>query len=71
MTTLAEVAIDAAVAATRRELVATHGAPLGSEGGAPQPFVVAGLGKLGGWLLYTSDAAAQRSSVDLGGRRIL
>ena len=28
-------------------------------------------GQLGGCLLYTSDAAAERSSVDLGGRRIL
>ncbi|MBK7331938.1 MAG: bifunctional [glutamate--ammonia ligase]-adenylyl-L-tyrosine phosphorylase/[glutamate--ammonia-ligase] adenylyltransferase [Betaproteobacteria bacterium] len=54
VTTLAEVAIDAAVAATRRELVATHGEPLGSEGGAPQPFVVAGMGKLGGGELNVS-----------------
>ncbi|MBK6804077.1 MAG: bifunctional [glutamate--ammonia ligase]-adenylyl-L-tyrosine phosphorylase/[glutamate--ammonia-ligase] adenylyltransferase [Betaproteobacteria bacterium] len=54
VTTLAEVAIDAAVAATRRELVATHGEPLGSEGGAPQPFVVVGMGKLGGGELNVS-----------------
>ena len=29
------------------------------------------LGALGGCLLYTSDAADERSSVDLGGRRII
>ena len=39
--------------------------------------VVWGLGVLGWWggrtscLLYTSDAADERSSVDLGGRRII
>ena len=33
--------------------------------------VVARLGQLGGCLLYTSDAADERSSVDLGGRRII
>ena len=29
------------------------------------------LGKINGCLLYTSDAADERSSVDLGGRRII
>ena len=29
------------------------------------------MGDLGGCLLYTSDAADERSSVDLGGRRII
>ena len=30
-----------------------------------------GVGTVAGCLLYTSDAADERSSVDLGGRRIL
>jgi len=54
VTTLAEVAIDAAVAATRRELVAVHGEPLGADSGAPQPLVVVGMGKLGGGELNVS-----------------
>ena len=32
---------------------------------------VGSIGRYGGCLLYTSDAAAERSSVDLGGRRII
>ena len=34
---------------------------------APSPL----LGRFSGCLLYTSDAADERSSVDLGGRRII
>ena len=33
--------------------------------------MINGLGVLGCCLLYTSDAADERSSVDLGGRRII
>ena len=38
-----------------------------------EPYPVHGLvgGEVHGCLLYTSDAADERSSVDLGGRRIL
>lgn len=54
VTTLAEVAIDAAAAVARRDLVARHGEPLGEESGAPQPFVVVGMGKLGGAELNVS-----------------
>ena len=49
--------------------------------GGPTPGVPAGahdprgprrdLGELRGCLLYTSDAADERSSVDLGGRRLI
>ncbi|MEO8487000.1 MAG: bifunctional glutamine synthetase adenylyltransferase/deadenyltransferase, partial [Betaproteobacteria bacterium] len=59
VTTLAEVAIDAAVTSSRRDLVATHGEPIGEDSGAPQPFVVVGMGKLGGSELNVS------SDVDL------
>ena len=43
---------------------------------ATEPFVALGLGLVAGeqlvaCLLYTSDAADERSSVDLGGRRII
>jgi glutamate-ammonia-ligase adenylyltransferase len=54
VTTLAEVAIDAASAVVRHELVARHGEPIGEESGAPQPFVVVGMGKLGGSELNVS-----------------
>ena len=37
---------------------------------ANTPFLQAAL-NIGGCLLYTSDAADERSSVDLGGRRII
>ena len=37
----------------------------------PGHLVHLGLDQLGGCLLYTSDAADERSSVDLGGRRII
>ena len=59
VTTLAEVAIAAAVTVGRRELVAAHGEPLGEDGGTPQPFVVVAMGKLGGAELNVS------SDVDL------
>ena len=59
VTTLAEVAIDAAVTVGRRELVAIHGEPVGADGGEPQPFVVVAMGKLGGAELNVS------SDVDL------
>ena len=59
VTTLAEVAIDAASAAARRDLVAQHGEPIGAESGEAQPFVVVGMGKLGGGELNVS------SDVDL------
>jgi len=54
VTTLAELAIGAAVAATRRGLVAAHGEPLGTDSGRPQPLVVVGMGKLGGGELNVS-----------------
>ncbi|HET9339598.1 MAG TPA: bifunctional [glutamate--ammonia ligase]-adenylyl-L-tyrosine phosphorylase/[glutamate--ammonia-ligase] adenylyltransferase [Casimicrobiaceae bacterium] len=59
VTTLAEVAIRAAVTVGRRELVAIHGEPIGEDSGEPQPFVVVGMGKLGGAELNVS------SDVDL------
>ena len=34
-------------------------------------LVAHGVGQFGACLLYTSDAADERSSVDLGGRRII
>ena len=36
-----------------------------------KPLPAPGLGKASSCLLYTSDAADERSSVDLGGRRII
>ena len=39
--------------------------------GAGQVPRLAGVSLLPGCLLYTSDAADERSSVDLGGRRII
>ena len=62
VTALAEVAIDAAVGAARRELVATHGEPVGAESGAPQPLVVVGMGKLGGAELNVSSDVDPSSS---------
>ncbi|HEY8244018.1 MAG TPA: bifunctional [glutamate--ammonia ligase]-adenylyl-L-tyrosine phosphorylase/[glutamate--ammonia-ligase] adenylyltransferase [Casimicrobiaceae bacterium] len=59
VTTLAEIAIDAAVTVGRRELVAVHGEPIGGDSGEPQPFVVVAMGKLGGAELNVS------SDVDL------
>ncbi|MFO1284302.1 MAG: bifunctional [glutamate--ammonia ligase]-adenylyl-L-tyrosine phosphorylase/[glutamate--ammonia-ligase] adenylyltransferase [Burkholderiales bacterium] len=54
VTTLAETSVAAAVAAHRAELVSIHGEPIGAESGAPQPFVVVGMGKLGGAELNVS-----------------
>ena len=59
VTTLAEVSVEAAVRVHRAALVAIHGEPVGAESGTPQPFVVAGMGKLGGAELNVS------SDVDL------
>lgn len=54
ITTLAEVAVDAAASVARRDLVLRHGEPIGEESGAPQPLVVVGMGKLGGGELNVS-----------------
>ncbi|HEX8010942.1 MAG TPA: bifunctional [glutamate--ammonia ligase]-adenylyl-L-tyrosine phosphorylase/[glutamate--ammonia-ligase] adenylyltransferase [Casimicrobiaceae bacterium] len=58
-TGLAEVAIRAAVDLHHRLLVATHGEPIGADGGAPQRLIVVAMGKLGGAELNVS------SDVDL------
>ena len=53
-----------------REARRTHGVALGQE--ANRRLDVAAVGDPDqGCLLYTSDAADERSSVDLGGRRII
>jgi [glutamine synthetase] adenylyltransferase / [glutamine synthetase]-adenylyl-L-tyrosine phosphorylase len=54
MTTLADVAIRAAVARHAADLSATHGTPIGHETGAPQSLIVMGMGKLGGGELNVS-----------------
>jgi glutamate-ammonia-ligase adenylyltransferase len=59
VTTLAEVAIDAAVRLHHRALAADFGEPIGAESSAPQSLVVVGMGKLGGAELNVS------SDVDL------
>jgi glutamate-ammonia-ligase adenylyltransferase len=59
VTTLADVAIDAAVRLHHRALVASFGEPVGSESSSPQALVVVGMGKLGGAELNVS------SDVDL------
>ncbi|HEY5862567.1 MAG TPA: bifunctional glutamine synthetase adenylyltransferase/deadenyltransferase, partial [Casimicrobiaceae bacterium] len=59
ITTLAEVAHDAATALHARELAAAHGEPIGDETGTPQRLIVIGMGKLGGGELNVS------SDVDL------
>jgi glutamate-ammonia-ligase adenylyltransferase len=59
ITTLAEVALAAATALHSRALSATHGDPLGEDGGRPQRLIVIGMGKLGGGELNVS------SDVDL------
>jgi glutamate-ammonia-ligase adenylyltransferase len=53
MTTFAELAIQAAVAAHARELAALHGQPIGTDG-TPQDLLVVGMGKLGGAELNVS-----------------
>jgi glutamate-ammonia-ligase adenylyltransferase len=59
VTTLADVAIGEAASLHRRLLVADYGEPRGDESSEPQPFVVVGMGKLGGAELNVS------SDVDL------
>ncbi len=59
VTTLAEMAIDAAVRLHHRALAADFGEPIGAESSAPQALVVVGMGKLGGAELNVS------SDVDL------
>ncbi|MBA3775562.1 MAG: bifunctional [glutamate--ammonia ligase]-adenylyl-L-tyrosine phosphorylase/[glutamate--ammonia-ligase] adenylyltransferase [Betaproteobacteria bacterium] len=54
MTTLADLALGAAVSRHSCELAATHGEPLGSECGDPQQLIVVGMGKLGGAELNVS-----------------
>ncbi|MFO1324558.1 MAG: bifunctional [glutamate--ammonia ligase]-adenylyl-L-tyrosine phosphorylase/[glutamate--ammonia-ligase] adenylyltransferase [Burkholderiales bacterium] len=54
MTTLADVALSAAVARHTADLTAAHGAPIGSETGTPQALIVIGMGKLGGGELNVS-----------------
>jgi [glutamine synthetase] adenylyltransferase / [glutamine synthetase]-adenylyl-L-tyrosine phosphorylase len=53
MTALAELALQAAVAAHARELAADHGMPTSSDG-VPQDLLVVGMGKLGGAELNVS-----------------
>jgi len=59
VTTLADVAIDAAVRLHHRALAADFGEPIGAESSTPQALVVVGMGKLGGAELNVS------SDVDL------
>ena len=54
VTTLAERALDAAVALHTRVLADVHGMPTGDETGAPQQLIVIGMGKLGGGELNVS-----------------
>ena len=56
LTTLAEVALQAAVTMHANELTAAHGAPIGAETGTAQALIVIGMGKLGGGELnFSSD----------------
>ena len=59
VTQLAETALSAAVPFHARQIAAVSGDPVGAESGAPQPFIVIGMGKLGGRELNVS------SDVDL------
>ena len=59
ITTLAEVALDAATSLHAAALAATHGAPIGEDTGTRQRLIVIGMGKLGGGELNVS------SDVDL------
>ena len=54
MSTLAEVALRAAVDLHARLLAGVHGTPVGAESGAPQSLIVIGMGKLGGGELNVS-----------------
>ena len=59
LTTLADVALQAAVAMHADQLNTVHGAPIGAETGTAQALIVIGMGKLGGGELNVS------SDVDL------
>jgi len=54
VTTLAEVAIDAATTLHVRALAEAHGQPIGAESGTVQRLIVIGMGKLGGGELNVS-----------------
>ncbi|MGE5087684.1 MAG: bifunctional [glutamate--ammonia ligase]-adenylyl-L-tyrosine phosphorylase/[glutamate--ammonia-ligase] adenylyltransferase, partial [Candidatus Levyibacteriota bacterium] len=54
MSTLAEVALRAAVDLHARSLADIHGTPIGAETGAAQSLIVIGMGKLGGGELNVS-----------------
>jgi len=54
LTTLADVALQAAVALHANQLNAAHGAPIGAETGTAQALIVIGMGKLGGGELNVS-----------------
>lgn len=54
MTTLADVAIGAAVARHTADLADAHGTPHGLHSGEPQSLIVVGMGKLGGGELNVS-----------------
>ena len=46
-------------------------AVIGAESNVDKEYLVGVRGQINDCLLYTSDAADERSSVDLGGRRII
>ncbi len=54
LTTLADVALQAAVRVHAAQLTVAHGAPLGEETGEAQALIVIGMGKLGGGELNVS-----------------
>jgi len=54
LTTLADVALQAAVTMHADQLNAAHGAPIGAETGTAQALIVIGMGKLGGGELNVS-----------------
>ena len=54
MSTLAELALRAAVDLHTRILAEVHGDPIGAESGTPQALIVIGMGKLGGGELNVS-----------------
>ncbi len=54
MTSLAEVTLQAAIAFHYHAFYARWGKPIGKYSGEPQPLIVLGMGKLGGWELNVS-----------------
>jgi [glutamine synthetase] adenylyltransferase / [glutamine synthetase]-adenylyl-L-tyrosine phosphorylase len=54
MTSMAEAAIQTALAFHYKQLQPRWGVPIGRDSGKPQPMVVLGMGKLGGWELNVS-----------------